>query len=210
MSAAVTLTVCLSLLVQAPDSDVAVVSRWLPGTYDTFAQAAAADSSGAAYRHVRAVLRIVRLTIDDGADDAAGAPAFYLEQALAGQEGAPYRQRVIVLRWRDGALMNELHRLRDPSAFVGFDGGRSVRPEDLVREPGCDASWQRVSAHAFRGSAGGAGECRSTLRGATHVRSSFELTRHGFVTLDQGLDDAGAVRWGPPIGETGYRFVKRP
>jgi hypothetical protein len=190
----------------SPVDDLSRIAAWLPGTYDTFAQAAADDSSAAKYRHVRAVLVITPVSLDGIPRDAR---AFYLEQSLAGQEGAPYRQRVIVLIRRDGATINELYRLVNPRPLVGFDGRRPLAMQDLQREPGCDARWERASELAFRGEAGAAGHCPSSLSGATHVISKFELTPDAFTTLDQGLDESGAVRWGPPAGVRGHIFVKR-
>ncbi len=190
-------------LTQAPDSDLVRIAARLPGTYDTFAQAAADSAAGAAYRHVRAVLRIAPVVVH-GADG----PAFYLEQALAGEP--PYRQRVIVFAVRDGVVENALYRLREPATFVGFDGQRTLRRDELDREMGCDARWFARPDGSYAGNAGTTTHCASTLRGATHVVSAFVLTDSTFTTLDQGLDDAGAVRWGPPVGVEGHRFVRRP
>jgi hypothetical protein len=197
----------LCLLAQAPDREMNRLARWLPGSYDTFAQATADSARGAAYRHVRAVLRIIPIAIQGMSGETR---AYYLEQALDGQENAPYRQRVIVLRRIDGDIVSELYRVRDPAAFLAFDGRRVIEPTTLNREFGCDAKWMRVSDETYRGFVGREGRCPSTLRGATHTVSSFELTSQRFTTLDQGLDDAGVVRWGPPTGELGHIFVKRP
>lgn len=196
----------MALVAQSPDTSLATLSRWLPGRYDTFAQATADSVQGTAYRHVRAVLAIVPVTITALEADAR---AFYLEQALDGQQAAPYRQRVIIVRVRNGVVSNELYRLASAADFVGFAGGRPLTMQELQRESGCDAQWERISAQAFRGVAGAAGQCASTLRGATHVESHFELRDGLFVTLDQGRDAAGAVRWGPPDGVEGHRFVRR-
>lgn len=207
MSWPLALALLCSLQVPSTDADLARIARWLPGTYDTFAQAAADSARGTTYRHVRAVLTITPVELR-GAPGAA--KAFYLQQSLAGQEHAPYRQRVIVLRRVDGAIRNELYRVKDPPAFLDFDGRRAIDPVELAREFGCDAQWTRASDDAYRGVAGREGRCPSTLRGATHTVSAFELTRDRFTTLDQGLDDAGSVRWGPPTGETGHIFARRP
>lgn len=209
MSWRLTLSVLVSLQAhaQSPDAEIARIARWLPGTYDTFAQAAADSTSGATYRHVRAVLTIIPVSID-GAPSAAR--AFYLQQALAGQESAPYRQRVIVLRRVGDVIVNELYRVRDPAAFLDLAGRRIFDPSELAREFGCDAQWSRTADEGYRGFAGREGRCPSTLRGATHTVSTFELTRDRFTTLDQGFDDAGIVRWGPPTGEAGHIFVRRP
>lgn len=192
-------------LAQAPDSDLVRIAAWLPGTYDTFAQAAADSVAGAAYRHVRAVLRITPVVVDGVPADSR---AFYLEQALAGE--APYRQRVIVLSAREGTVENALYRPREPATLVGFTGQRTLRVDELQRELGCDARWRRMPDGTYAGTAGTTTHCPSTLRGATHVESAFALAPTTFTTLDQGLDDAGVVKWGPPRGVEGHRFVRRP
>jgi hypothetical protein len=51
--------------------------------------------------------------------------------------------------------------------------------------------------------------CRTTLRGATHVVSRVELTADSITSLDQGFDDTGAHKWGPPPGANGHVFVRR-
>lgn len=190
---------------QAPDPEIAVISTWLPGRYDTFAQAAADEARGSTYRHVRAVLAITPVAVDALPP---GAAAFYLEQAMAGSEATPCRQRVIVLRRVNGAIINELYRVKNPSTLVG-NAPSTLALSSLMREAGCDASWELAPDSTFRGIAGNDGHCPSTLNGATHAVSVFALTRETFTTLDRGLDDAGIGRWGPPAGEVGHVFVKR-
>ena len=206
VAAALCLALCLALRA-APDAELATIAAWLPGTYDTFAQASADESSSATYQHVRAVLTVTPVALTAPDPDAF---AFYLEQALEGQEREPYRQRVIVLRRRNGTIINELYRPRDARSLVGFAGATPLSLGDFNREAGCDASWERASDSTFRGSAGMQERCPSTLRGATHARSTFALSQEFFVTLDQGLADDGAVHWGPPLGVQGHVFVKRP
>lgn len=206
MKTLLTAAMALCCMAQTPERDLSTIAEWLPGTYDTFAQASADAASNSVYKHVGAVLTITPITVDG---IAAGARAFYIEQALAGKEAEPYRQRVIVLKAVDGAVSNELHRVKNPSALIHFDGRKTLALAALERESGCDARWTRESDATFAGSAGTTTRCPSTLRGATHAVSAFILTSNMFTTLDQGLDEAGTVRWGPPQGERGHVFVKR-
>jgi len=47
------------------------------------------------------------------------------------------------------------------------------------------------------------------LRGATHTVSNTEITPAQITNLDQGFDDAGVHKWGPPPGVIGHIFIKR-
>jgi hypothetical protein len=186
------------------------LARWLPGRYDTFAQAAADESANSGYRHVRAELRILRLA--DGAIGMEASQAvFYLEQSLAGQP--PYRQRILVLA-RDAVGIAELldYKILDPGDVAGADLKtiEGLSPSRLARESGCEVRWIRVDTHLFKGSAGASRSCRSALRGATHVISYSELTPTTLTSLDQGFDDSGAHKWGPPPGVVGHIFRKQP
>jgi len=192
------------------DADLARVAAWMAGEFDTFAQVARDAAAGAAYKHVGAVLRVVPVA---GAGLPGPGQAFYLEQALAESEDKPYRQRVVLLTRLDGRLVNRLYRLKQPEAFVGAwrEPARlaGLAREELQLDEGCDLFWTRASDTRFTGVAGEAGTCRTALRGATHVTSKVELTADSITSLDQGFDDAGAHRWGPPPGAAGHAFSRR-
>lgn len=177
---------------------------WLPGVYRTDQQAAEDEAAQRGYRHVRARLRIVRLPASSLIGG--GSPAFYLEQALAGQEDKPYRQRIVV--FEAGVLKD--FRITDAQDLVGASAETvgKVDPARLVRELGCEVSWQRVDGGLYKGSAGAGRSCKSSLRGATHVISYSELTPNTLTSLDQGFEDAGGHKWGPPPGVIGHIFRK--
>jgi hypothetical protein len=191
---------------QAVDADLDTIAGWLPGIYDTFGQADADAAAGTAYRHVRAVLTIVPIAL---AGAPAAARAFYLEQALAEDIAKPYRQRVLVLKRAGGEIANEIYRITNAVSFVGATRLAALRWTDLVLEAGCEAHWTRASSIAFTGSAGANGACQTTVQGATHVVSTFELTPTTLTSLDRGLDDSGAQRFGPPEAVMGHVFRKR-
>ncbi len=184
------------------------VAEWLPGVYDTFEHAAQDEARQTAYRHVRAVLKIVALPTNIGG----GKPAFYLEQAMAGAEEQPYRQRVLLLEQTGpGAVTVWDYRIAEPKDLVGAAPGQLQRltMERLSREGGCEVVFIRADRELFKGSAGAGRTCKSTLRGATHVISYSELTPRTLTSLDQGFDDTGAHKWGPPPGVIGHIFRKR-
>jgi hypothetical protein len=194
----------------AEDQDLSRVASWMAGEFDTFEQAARDEGAGTTYRHVRAVLRVVPAAI---AGLSEVGRVFYLEQALAESEARPYRQRVVLLTRLDGRLVNRLYRLKRPEAFVGAgrDPARlaAIVRDELELDEGCDLAWVRASESLFSGTAGEARTCRTALRGATHVVSRVELTADSITSLDQGFDDAGTHRWGPPPGTAGHVFVRR-
>jgi hypothetical protein len=161
---------------------------------------------------VKAELRIVRLA-DGAAGFPAGKPVFYLEQALAGQTDKPYRQRLLVFeRTAPGTATLWDFRITDPEDLVGapLDKLNAINPVRLIREAGCEVVWVRVDRELYKGSAGASRSCKSQLREATHVISYSELTPQTLISLDQGFDDAGAHKWGPPPGVIGHIFRKRP
>ena len=85
-----------------------------------------------------------------------------------------------------------------------------IRPEELVPEGGCEVTWTRAGKELFVGAAGNGGSCRTTPRRATHVISYSGLTSGSLVSLDQGFDDAGAHRWGPPPVSAAMCFASGP
>jgi hypothetical protein len=70
--------------------------------------------------------------------------------------------------------------------------------------------WTRVDQDLYKASAGAGRSCHTSLRGATYVISYADLTPRTLTTLDEGFDDAGAHRWGPPPGVIGHIFRKQP
>lgn len=206
---ALPIVLLLAAPARAGDDDLARVAEWMAGDFDTFAQVARDEAEGAAYRHVRAVLRVVPASV-------ASLPGrvFYLEQALADAEDRPYRQRIVLLTRHDGRLVNRLYRMKRPEAYVGAwrDPKRldALGPAELDLDEGCDLVWTRAGDASFAGVAGEGRTCRTALRGATHVVSRVELTAGGITSLDQGFDDTGAHRWGPPPGAAGHVFARRP
>ena len=184
----VLLAVAAASSARGDDDDLARIAAWMAGEFDTFAQVAGAGIPGPGQ-------------------------AFYLEQALAESEDKPYRQRVVLLTRLDGRLVNRLYRLKRPEAFVGAwrEPARlsGLGREELQLDEGCDLVWTRASDTLFTGVAGEAGTCRTALRGATHVASKVELAADSITSLDQGFDDAGAHKWGPPPGAAGHVFARR-
>jgi CpeT protein len=192
------------------DKEIKTFAEWMTGSFDTFAQVDADEEANAAYRHIRALLHVQPVEIA-GLNDAL---ALYVENAAAETRSKPYRQRVYILkRGADGKIIVEIHRLKNQEQLVNAYKNpallKNITLENLTREPGCDMTFERVNRQLFKGSAGTNKTCKSALRGATHTVSNTELTPTQLTNLDQGFDDAGNHKWGPPPGVIGHIFVRR-
>lgn len=193
------------------DVELATLAQWMTGSFDTFAQVDADLASGAPYTHLRAVMHIVPVLIPglSGPNDL----TLYVEQAAAGSEHAPYRQRVYHLTRRDGVPVNRIFRLVEPQRRVGGHAQpellAGLSPDELTLEPGCDLVWTRVEAELYSGIAGLHGTCRTTWRGAAYTVSQVLMTPTTIISLDQGFDADGRQVWGPPLGVPGHIFRKR-
>lgn len=188
------------------------VAAWMTGSFDTFQQVAEGEAAGAPYVHLRAVMHIAPAALPWLADGVT-ARAFYVEQAAAAAQDRPYRQRVYLLTRRDGVLVNRIYRITDPEDLIGAheqpDLLQRLAPERLHLEAGCDLIWIPVDNTRYHGVTGLHGTCPSQLRGATHTISLVELTADHILSLDQGFDDEGDHRWGPPPGTMGHLFGRR-
>lgn len=196
----------------APDAEAETLASWMTGTFDTFDQVARDEAAKAPYRHVRAVMQILPLDLP-GLTAGTNGRAFYVEQASADALDRPYRQRVYLLFRRDGALVNRIHRLKDPAPFAGAAADpsklKALAADQALPEEGCDLVWARASGELYEGAAGLGGTCRTAWRGATRAVSLVKMTPSSITSLDVGFDDAGVQKWGPPPGNVGHVFVKR-
>jgi hypothetical protein len=132
----------------------------------------------------------------------------YVEQAMAGREARPYRQRVYRLtRAGDGALESAVYALPDPLRFAGAwstpDPLAALSPDSLIPRTGCAIRLVRSGPFAFTGSTAGRW-CPSDLRGAAYATSEVSITSAGMVTWDRGFDSTGTQVWGATTG--GYVF----
>ncbi|MBD3237111.1 MAG: hypothetical protein GF330_10430 [Candidatus Eisenbacteria bacterium] len=184
----------------AENDELDLLLRWMTGAFSSAAQAAA-DSS---YYDIRLQMVPIWPTRADGR-------WLYVEQAVAGHEDRPYRQRIYrVDRIAAGTYRSRVYELTDPLRFAG--AWRDVRtfdalsPDSLTLREGCAVLLQRRADGAFAGTTR-EGICRSSLRGASYATSEVVVTAHGIVSWDRGFDDQGQQVWGATAG--GYRFARR-
>jgi hypothetical protein len=196
------------------DAELETLAAWLVGEYSTADQVEADQRANATYRHDHAILLIAPVSLSGFSLSPPGSRVLYLEQALAGQEAMPYRQRILtVFRTPDGRLTTRTHRISEPGDLVGatraLDKLNRLRSSRVTPEPGCDVTWTRVDRFLFAGTGGNDRGCRSTMRGATYVTTQSDLTADTLISLDQGFDESGSLKWGPPPGVAGHIFRKR-
>ena len=136
-----------------------------------------------------------------------GTHVLYVEQAIAGSAGMPYRQRVYVIErgMTDTQGVSRVLELTAPRTFVGAcdeAAMRTVSLEETVDRPGCAVvmNWDGTQ---FDGGTVGS-ECLSDFRGATYVTSEVHITSEGLTSWDRGFDAMGMQVWGATEGP--YQF----
>lgn len=180
---------------------VSRVATLLAGRYSS-AEQAKADPD---YRDIRLVMVPIWKERADG-------PWLYVEQAMAGKESEPYRQRVYhLVADEDGSVRSVVYTLPDPKAAVGAwkapEPLSGLTPETLVPRRGCDVVLGEQPDGSFEGGTVGT-SCASDLRGAAYATSASKLTVTEMVTWDRGYDASGKQVWGAEKG--GYVFRKLP
>jgi hypothetical protein len=153
-------------------------------------------------------VRLVIVPIWRGRPDARW---FYVEQAIAGREDRPYRQRVYRLMENEqGAFESAVFTLPDAARFAGAwreaEPLAGLTPDSLAERRGCSVFLRRDGS-AYRGGTVG-GACASELRGAAHATSEVTIERDRMITLDRGFDAEGRQAWGSTAGGYEFRRVK--
>ena len=130
----------------------------------------------------------------------------YVEQAVAGYQEKPYRQRVYhVQETFPGKFESAIYTLSDPLRFAGKpEAVEKLHPDSLTEKSGCAVQLIK-KGNSFVG--GTVGEnCPSDRRGATYTTSEVVVKRKLLVSWDRGYNDKKEQVWGAEKG--GYRFVK--
>ncbi len=135
----------------------------------------------------------------------------YVEQAMAGREDQPYRQRIYHLEQvAKGTFRSVVYILPDPEAFVGAwqDIGRfkELNPLQLEIRNGCDVYLEKTGRGRFVGSTRGT-SCASELAGATFATSEVRIKSGTIESWDRGFDEQGSQVWGATGG--GYIFKRK-
>lgn len=186
------------------------VASWMTGDFDTFAQVERDEANDTQYKHIRALIHVAPVSIA-GMENGL---AFYVENQSSADRPRPYRQRVYVMkRGANGKILVEIYKIKDDKDFINAYRKPELLQklifERLIREEGCDITFAKASDNLYKGAAGENRTCKSNLRGATFMMSHVELSPTEWMNLDQGFDEAGNHKWGPPPGTVGHIFIKR-
>lgn len=134
----------------------------------------------------------------------------YVEQAVAGDQDNPYRQRVYKLEEQGRKLVSRVYELPDPKKFIGGhqDPERfaSISPSDIVEKVGCAVYLKPDKQGVYRGSTKKK-TCKSSLRGATYATSRVSIGSSFVQSWDRGFNDEGEQVWGAVNG--GYLFFRQ-
>ncbi len=188
----------------APTEDRLLTLRsYLSGSYSSEAQAARDPS----YYHITLHAAPMWTWRDDG-------PWLYVEQAIAGSDDRPYRQRVYKLeRTGDGRFWARVFVI-PTAALAGGAAGvwksgsplSELSPDDLEERVGCSVTLQwDEQRKVFTGSTSGTG-CPSDLSGAAYATTLLTLEPDRMMTWDRGYDTTGRQVWGATEG--GYEFIR--
>ncbi|AXI99315.1 CpeT/CpcT family (DUF1001) [Cyclonatronum proteinivorum] len=134
----------------------------------------------------------------------------YVEQAVAGRETDPYRQRVYhVFRDETGQLVSDVFTLINEQDFVGAQFNPAVFDDfdaDILEyRSGCAVFLEQTGPAEFTGGTY-EDQCPSSLQGATFATSEVLISEEGMVTWDRGFDAEGQQVWGSESG--GYIFLR--
>jgi hypothetical protein len=181
------------------DPDLALLADWMIGSFSSREQAAADSAS----YDVRLRMELIRRQRTDG-------HWLYVEQAIAGHEDRPYRQRVHRLsRHSPDTLRSDVYTLPGPERFIGgwaaaAGDSATLTPDSLDLREGCAILLVRENEESFVG--GTQGRCTSSLRGAAYATSEVTVTSEMLMSWDRGFNDDGAQVWGATEGA--YIFKK--
>lgn len=179
--------------------DQMLLQSWMTGSFSSRAQA----QRDPAYRDLRLQVAAIWPAMS-------AAQWFYVEEAVAGKEKSPERQRVYRLSLRDdGRYEIAVFTLPAPSRFVGAWGVpveqrlAKLTPDSLQQRGGCTV-WLRKQRDQFAGATEGKG-CTGEADGAAYATSEVQVRPDRWVRLDRGFDAAGKPVSGP---KRGSEFVR--
>ena len=134
----------------------------------------------------------------------------YVEQAVAGDQENPYRQRVYKLETQGRKLVSRVYELPDPKQFVGAHDDPErfalISPADIVEKVGCAVYLKPDKLGVYRGSTKKK-SCKSSLRGATYATSRVSIGTSFVQSWDRGFNDEDEQVWGATKG--GYLFFRQ-
>jgi hypothetical protein len=180
--------------------DMKRLERYMTGEFSSEAQSKA-DTN---YFHIK--LRMVRCSLSNNAGF-----WLYVEQAVAGAENKPYRQRVYhVFKENRYTIVSKVYELKNPAQYIGAWNNKVklgvLKTDSLIDRQGCSIYLHKKEKKVFAGSTPGK-ECLSSLRGATYATSEVEIFSDRMASWDRGWNKGDKQVWGAEKG--GYVFIKQ-
>jgi len=134
----------------------------------------------------------------------------YVEQAVAGFENQPYRQRVYrVSKIDDSTYVSDAYLIDEPRRFAGEwkeeQPLAKLTPDSLILRENCGIYLKPEGDSVFVGSTKGT-DCESSLRGSAYATSKVRIGEDYLYSWDRGFDTDGNQVWGAEKG--GYIFKK--
>jgi hypothetical protein len=196
------LVTCTRAGAAEPDRELDRLAAWLTGSFSSAAQAQRDTSFFDIRLHIVPIWK-----------DRADARWFYVEQAAAGRQERPYRQRVYRLtRTADGWFESAVFSLNEPLRFAGAWKQQAplapLSPDSLSAREGCSVFLAQKRGR-FTGGTRGNG-CASDLRGAAYATSEVTIEKMRMLTLDRGWSADGKQAWGSTNGPYQFRRVREP
>ena len=181
-------------------NDLDTLHAWMTGEFSSQRQ----SEKDPSYYDIR--LKMLPIEVEGGSDSDHWV---YVEQAMAGMEGSPYRQRAYRLTTGDdGTLESHIYRIRDGEELVGtWEDGRLARDlttDDLEGFRGNVVYLHREN-DAFVGGTRGK-ECENSYGGAVYATTELVIDESGMYAWDRGYNERDEQVWGPEDG--GYAFDK--
>jgi hypothetical protein len=178
---------------------------WLPGLYDNSAQVAA-DKSAGRPPHDATTLSIVPVYAPFLAD-----LTFYVQETVGDASRRISAQRVLTFEVLDEQIVQGTYSLLDPgrwrSGSANPDLFKSLMPQDVKLQSGCDLVWEKKD-DLFTG-ANDRTRCRLQrgTGGLAFVESRAELTPDELALSDRAYNAAGKLLTGRE-DDPFYRFRK--
>ncbi len=193
------LLLIVSASANAQTSTLKKLSRWMSGSFSSYQQHIN-DSDN--YYHIKLDIIPVWTERRDGF-------WFYVEQAVAGSEKTPYRQRLYHL-WENqwGEYVSTIYTFDNPLIYAQnwkkFD--QEMTPQDCYRKNGCDVVLNfDYDKYCFVGGTK-VGTCRSKRGGAAYATAEVKVYKNEMYSWDRGWNDQDEYVWGAE--KAGYIFLK--
>jgi len=136
-----------------------------------------------------------------------GDEVLYVEQAVAGSESQPYRQRLYVIQDLEPNVdgnprgQSVVYELSSPSDFVGGcedGGGWTVEADAAILRTGCEVVLSWYGEHFSGGTV--EDNCISDLYGASYATSEVQIYNDRIESWDRGWYSDDTHAWGATAG----------